>query len=156
MPDTERSPKNSGAHPETQPPPEPQHPEDAPPPPGKPGENTGVATGVYSRLQVGIILVLVALLAAGLFIFKHRRRLNAQPILITTGNPADYAFRVNVNTAPWQEIALLPGIGETKAKAVVEHRENNGSFTIAADLVKVSGIGEKTVETISDYIVFDE
>jgi competence protein ComEA len=112
------------------------------------------ARGLYSRLQVGIILVLVALLAAGLFVFKHRRRLNAEPIVITSGSSADYAFKVDVNTARWEEIALLPGIGETKAKAIVDYREKNGPFRTAADLTQVAGIGEKTVDTISPYIAF--
>ncbi len=156
MPDTERSAPDSGGHPETQQPRERRRPEATGAPHGGRIEDSGVATGVYSRFQVGIILVLVALLVAALFVFKHRRRLNARPIIITTGNPEDYAFRVNVNTAPWEEIALLPGIGETKAKAIVAHREDNGPFASAADLVRVSGIGVKTAEAISDYVSFDE
>ncbi len=144
MSETEKAP------PETQPPPAAsshapsKHPEEAAP-----------AKGLYSRLQVAIILVLLALLAAGLFVFKHRRRLNAEPMAVTTGNPDDYAFRVDVNTASWEVIALLPGIGETKAKAIIEYREKNGPFKTAEDLTHVSGIGEKTIEAISPHIAFN-
>lgn len=113
------------------------------------------AKGLYSRLQVAIILVLLALLAAGLFVFKHRRRLNAEPIAVTKGDPDDYAFRVDVNTASWEVIALLPGIGETKAKAIIEYREKNGPFKTAEDLTHVSGIGEKTIKQISPYMAFE-
>ncbi|MGR5352576.1 ComEA family DNA-binding protein [Vibrio sp. DNB22_19_2] len=54
---------------------------------------------------------------------------------------------VNVNTASAEEIAtLLKGIGEKKAKDIVEYRNEHGPFKTAADLSKVKGIGEATVK----------
>jgi competence ComEA-like helix-hairpin-helix protein len=49
---------------------------------------------------------------------------------------------VNVNTASATEIAYLPGIGEAKAKVIIDHRP----YHSIDDLKKVPGIGEKTFE----------
>lgn len=59
---------------------------------------------------------------------------------------------ININTASIDELVSLPGIGEVKAKAIIEYREKNGSFKFAAELLNVSGIGEKTYEKIREKI----
>lgn len=54
---------------------------------------------------------------------------------------------VNINTASASAIAAsLNGVGDAKAKAIVEYREKNGPFKSADELVNVKGIGLKTVE----------
>ncbi len=56
------------------------------------------------------------------------------------------AEQVNINTADATTIASnLKGIGDAKAKAIVDYRKANGAFKSADDLVLVKGIGEKTV-----------
>lgn len=51
-------------------------------------------------------------------------------------------FTVNINTASAEEMAtLLKGIGEKKAQAIVEFREQQGPFAKIDDIVKVKGIG---------------
>lgn len=62
---------------------------------------------------------------------------------VERAEPLEYAFRVNANTAAWPELAQLPEVGEILARRVVEHREQNGPFVVAEDLLAVSGIGEK-------------
>lgn len=65
----------------------------------------------------------------------------------------EIAISVNINTADVDELsALLIGIGEQKAKAIVEFREQNGEFMTADDLSKVKGIGAATVEKNRDRI----
>lgn len=53
---------------------------------------------------------------------------------------------ININTASVSELITLDGIGETRAKAIIEYREANGGFKSVDELTKVSGIGEKTLE----------
>ncbi len=54
---------------------------------------------------------------------------------------------VNINTADEETLAdLLNGIGEARARAIIEYREANGPFRSAADLEAVSGVGERIVE----------
>jgi len=61
--------------------------------------------------------------------------------------PAAIAGPVNVNTADARTLAReLQGIGMAKAAAIVSHREKNGPFRSADDLVKVKGLGKKLVE----------
>lgn len=61
--------------------------------------------------------------------------------------------KVNINTASVTELMTLDGIGEVKAKAIVEYREANGYFKSIDDLTLVSGIGAKTLEKNRDRIM---
>lgn len=63
-------------------------------------------------------------------------------------------FVVDVNTAPWPEIAQLPDVGETLARRIVESRQQHGPFHSAAELRRVSGIGPKTVERVEPFLRF--
>ena len=62
---------------------------------------------------------------------------------------------ININTADEVTLMLLEGIGEAKARAIVEYREAQPFETIE-DITKVSGIGEKTFENIKDRITIGE
>ncbi len=52
---------------------------------------------------------------------------------------------VNINTASAAELAETKGIGDAKAKAIVEYREKNGPFKSVDDLHQVKGIGEQVL-----------
>ena len=54
--------------------------------------------------------------------------------------------KVNINTADATTLTTLDGIGQSKAEAIVADREANGPFESPADLARVQGIGERTVE----------
>ncbi len=60
--------------------------------------------------------------------------------------------KININTATISELMTLDGIGEVKAKAIVEYREQNGYFKSIDDITLVKGIGEKTLEKNRDKI----
>ena len=54
---------------------------------------------------------------------------------------------VNINTADAATLARhMEGIGESKARAIVEHRQRNGAFRSVDELALVKGIGKKTLE----------
>ncbi len=61
--------------------------------------------------------------------------------------------KVNVNTAGVFELMTLTGVGEVKAKAIVEYRNEHGPFRGVQDIVNVKGIGPKTFESIKDDII---
>lgn len=50
---------------------------------------------------------------------------------------------VNINTADIAGLCKLPGVGEARAKAIIEYREKQGGFRKKEDIMQVSGIGEK-------------
>lgn len=58
---------------------------------------------------------------------------------------------ININTATIDELMTLPGIGESKAKAIIEYRIKT-LFNKIDDIKNVSGIGEAVFEKIRDYI----
>lgn len=59
---------------------------------------------------------------------------------------------VNINTCTLEELLSINGIGESKAKSIIEYRENVGLFTSKEDIMKVSGIGKSLYDKIKDYI----
>ncbi len=59
---------------------------------------------------------------------------------------------ININTADVSELTELPGIGETKASAIVEYRKEAGGFKNVEDLLNVNGIGDSTYEKIKNLI----
>ena len=64
--------------------------------------------------------------------------------------------KININRAePWL-LEALPGIGEVLAQRIVDYRSVNGPFRRVEDLVKVTGIGEATLENIRDYVTVSD
>lgn len=59
---------------------------------------------------------------------------------------------VNINTATLAELEGLPGIGPSLAQKIVDFRTKNGNFKTPADLMAVSGIGEKKYEQLKGLI----
>lgn len=55
---------------------------------------------------------------------------------------------VNLNTATKDELVALPGIGPSKAQAIVDYRNQNGPFKSVDEVRKVRGIGAKLFEQI--------
>lgn len=64
----------------------------------------------------------------------------------------DASTKVNINTASLEELQTLTGIGESKAKSIIEYREENGNYNSPEDILNVSGIGESLYEKIKDNI----
>lgn len=60
--------------------------------------------------------------------------------------------QVNLNTATLAELLMLPGIGETRAQAILAYRAEHGPFTRIEELQNVSGIGPATYEKLAPYI----
>lgn len=59
---------------------------------------------------------------------------------------------VNINNADSTVLSTLPGIGAAKAEAIISHREQSGAFKEKQDLMKVTGIGQKTYEKLEPLI----
>ncbi len=59
---------------------------------------------------------------------------------------------VNINTADSKQLQSLPGIGESRAEAIINYREQNGLFGNIEDIMKVNGIKTSLFEQIKSYI----
>ena len=61
--------------------------------------------------------------------------------------PMIQAARVDLNTAGLDALCTLPGIGEKKARAILDYRRQNGAFQHVEDAVYVPGITSRIVES---------
>ena len=59
---------------------------------------------------------------------------------------------VNINTATRDELMTLPGVGESKANAIIKYREENGGFETISQIMNISGIKDGLFNKIKDKI----
>jgi competence protein ComEA len=59
---------------------------------------------------------------------------------------------IDLNTATAQQLESLPGIGPVIAARIIAYRRETGGFESVGELMNVSGIGEKKLEAIWDYV----
>ncbi|HKJ25913.1 MAG TPA: helix-hairpin-helix domain-containing protein [Myxococcota bacterium] len=62
---------------------------------------------------------------------------------------------VNVNTASAEELQLLPGVGESRAQAIVSARAARGGFRKVDELVEVKGIGSVMLERLRPFVAVE-
>ena len=116
-----------------------------------------------SRLEAMIILTASVFLSFSLGWFLRGQNL-AQPLVVEAQRtlsvtetsfpaPAETApAKLDLNTADLAQLMSLPGIGEKRARDILEDRQANGPFRWPEDLTRVKGIGEATVAGLLDYI----
>jgi comEA protein len=71
---------------------------------------------------------------------------NSQP------NPPDQPQKIDINRAEAWLLEALPGIGESKAQAIIAYRQQNGGFHSITEITRVEGIGPAIYEEIKDLI----
>jgi competence protein ComEA len=93
--------------------------------------------------RYGRVLSLALLTAFGLVLAGSSLAENTSPRLVGT---------VNINTATPEQLELLPGIGESRANAVVAIRKQRGGFKSVDELTEVKGIGEVALERLRPFV----
>jgi competence protein ComEA len=93
-----------------------------------------------------LALVIIALWCA------RQAHLGGRTIDIERAEPFAIDTKIDVNRAEWPELALLPNIGEQLAKQIVADRTERGPFKDLEDLLRVKGIGPKTLETLRPFL----
>jgi competence protein ComEA len=106
------------------------------------------------RADQAAVASLVAFALAGMSAYwfvqgGHRGEL----IEIDRAEPLTARFLVDINSAEWPELAELPEIGETLARRIVESRAALGRFADHDDLLRVRGIGPRTLEQMRPYLL---
>ena len=76
----------------------------------------------------------------------------AEPMPEAAEPMPEAAGPIDINMADAAALQTLPGIGETKAAAIIAHREANGPFATVDALQNVKGIGEKTLGKLKEQI----
>lgn len=59
---------------------------------------------------------------------------------------------ININTADISQLTQLPGIGEARASAIIEYRQENGPFATPEEIMNISGIKQNAYKKIKDRI----
>ena len=103
--------------------------------------------------QIKILAAIGLALIAAVFITVALTPLSKRMVFKNESITADEnVLKVNINTATAEELALLPSLGEKRAKAIIEYREEHGKFERSEEIKNVNGIGEKIFEEIKDKI----
>jgi competence protein ComEA len=106
--------------------------------------------GFYPLKNIDNIETLVKA-AGGLVNGKECRQ-----IQLIINDEDDGAQKININRAAAWLLEALPGIGNTRANAIIKYRIDNGGFKNINEILKVEGIGQDTFENIKDLITVDD
>lgn len=80
---------------------------------------------------------------------------NQKEVLITP-TEVNARVKININKASLEELCLIDGIGEKRAKQIIDYREKAGGYTEMKQLLEIKGIGEKTLIKLEEYIYIGE
>jgi len=102
--------------------------------------------------QAAVAVLVLMGLGASVGWWVRQGGLRGRLVELERAEPRVARFEVDVNSADWPELLQLPGIGQTLAKRIVDSRREEGPFRDHKDLMRVRGIGPKTLETIRPYL----
>lgn len=71
---------------------------------------------------------------------------------ITEQEAGSQDMRVDINSATKEQLMTLPGVGDTRAQAILDYRRENGGFSSIEDLMKVNGIKQGVYDRLKDFI----
>jgi competence protein ComEA len=97
-------------------------------------------------------LVLLALVGMGVYWIAHGGH-RGELIEIDRAEPLSAQYLVDINAAAWPELAELPDIGETLARRIVESRQTAGPFGDHDALLRVNGIGPRTLDKLRPHLL---
>jgi comEA protein len=112
------------------------------------------------RFWTVIIILLVAIIVTGGIVAWQRYRppqtieisLPPNPEPTEEVNPTDQPQKIDINRAEAWLLEALPGIGPSKAQAIIDYRQQNGEFKHITEITRVEGIGPAIYEQIKDLI----
>lgn len=73
-------------------------------------------------------------------------------LIVAVPEDGENPQKVNINRAEAWLLAALPGVGEVRARAIIDYRQEHGPFRDIDELLKVDGFGEVTCERIRHLI----
>ncbi len=83
---------------------------------------------------------------------KNDESKETQTINSNSSNKDSLEKKININNATLDQLKTLSGIGDSKAKSIIEYREKNGGFKSIEEIKNVSGIGDNMFERIKEQI----
>ena len=109
-----------------------------------------------SKKTIITVIILALILVIIIVLFNSFRKISnmrkeRQERIVTIVEKEEIT-KININKADIKNLSKLPGIGEIKAKAILDYRKNIGEFQSLIELTKVKGIGKKTLVKMLPYL----
>lgn len=115
--------------------------------------------GKITKTEVGLLLMAVVCFLSMTVLHLTQQRTVSGGYEVTTtlrrSVEETAVEKVNINTADASELETVPGIGEVLAQRILAYREAHGAFREPEELLNVQGIGEKTLETMKECIIWE-
>src|SRR5688572_16703621 len=116
----------------------------------------------WTRAQRGVLIAFVLILSSVVLIrLAFNRMYVSNPPPPRAERFDELADRIDPNIATWQELAVLPQIGEKRAKEIIAYRDgfvarkpDGVAFARPQDLMEVKGIGPALLETLKPHLMF--
>lgn len=123
---------------------------DPKPPPPTPERRRGIFDRAQQAAAAASVAAVLVVMAAWWVV---QGGLRGRMIDLERAPRQQAAYQVDANAAAWPELAQMPGIGPTLAHRIVESRQQHGPFRDPEDLMRVRGIGPKTLERMRPYLL---
>jgi competence protein ComEA len=118
----------------------------------EPSESTGPQLTLRAADQCVAAGLVCCCLVALLAHWWWRGGWHSELMEVERVKPGTIPYVVDVNQADWPELVVLPGMGETLARRIVNYRETAGPFRSIAELEKINGIGPRTLARLRPYL----
>lgn len=109
-----------------------------------------------------VILLSVTILFIGLMIGIYVGNANSHNYIDLAYDPNSYTsgevdpepsiVKIDLNKATADELTIIPGIGKSTAKKIIDYRTQYGNFYRVDDLTNVKGITEKQIKQLEKYV----
>lgn len=118
----------------------------------------------FRLISIGFVsgIVFSGLLLLTINIIRGNQVRNSIPVNATVvssginkGIPEPSSEKIDLNQATLTQLETLPGIGETKANAIIEFRNKYGAFEDISELSYVPGIGNTLLKSIQDLVIIN-
>ncbi|MBN1160466.1 MAG: helix-hairpin-helix domain-containing protein [Dehalococcoidales bacterium] len=87
---------------------------------------------------------------------KEGAGLDSVELIICGENSQDIPQKIDINRAEAWLLQALPGVGEVKAQAIIEYRQQHGLFRDINEMKNVPGFGDISFENIKDFITVND
>jgi len=109
-----------------------------------------------------IALLIAVIVIGGIIAWQRYSPLHPVEIYLPPPEPSTSASqeetpqKIDINRAEAWLLEALPGIGPSKARAIIDYRQQNGGFKHTTEITRVDGIGPALYEEIKDLITVSD
>ena len=129
-------------------------------------EDERISKNILKFMFCGCIVLLIAL--ASMIVFYSPKTIS--PVFIENSEESVFSksdasesnnvekndlFPIEINTATSEELQLIPNIGPSTAKLIIDYRNEYGTIVTFTELLIIEGIGTKTVEILKEYCIIN-